>query len=416
MKNLLISSLSLLGTISALSAADPSVNFRLQVDTITSGYDPKTPYDAKYCWAQARAAAIPRENLPPSIIVTMQRLLLTGADVYGPINEMRSDDLGKTWQGPFENKETLGRIPQPDGIEIGTGDFVPKYHAKSGKVLGTGLTFHYLDNKGVHEDKNTVYSVYDPSSKQWSQWARLEVPEGDLHWKNSAGCAQRVDLPDGDILLPVSYKLNKDDKFWKVKVLLCGFNGEKLTCKKAGETVPGDEEAKLSEPSLTNFKGRYYLTMRSDKAGYVATSEDGMTFSKAQKWLWDDGTELGTYNTQSHWVTHDDALFLTYTRRGANNDHVFRHRAPLFIAEVDPKTMRVIRATERILLPDKGARYGNFGVCNVSANETWVVDTEWMQQPGPDKIIPVDNKWDAKGRVLAARILWDKPNTGWDRQ
>ncbi len=39
--------------------------------------------------------------------------------------------------------------------------------------------------------------------------------------------------------------------------------------------------------------------------------------------------------------------FLVYTRRGADNDHVFRHRAPLFIAQVDPKRLDVIRASER---------------------------------------------------------------------
>ena len=28
-------------------------------------------------------------------------------------------------------------------------------------------------------------------------------------------------------------------------------------------------------------------------------------------------------------------LWLVYTRRAGNNDHVFRHRAPLFVAEFD---------------------------------------------------------------------------------
>ena len=82
----------------------------------------------------------------------------------------------------------------------------------------------------------------------------------------------------------------------------------------------------------------------------------------------------------------------------------------LFMAEVDPATLRVKRATERILLPDKGARYGNFGVCDVNAQETWVVDTEWMQRPPEEPIIPVDNRWGAAGRVYAARIIWDRPN------
>ena len=48
-----------------------------KLDTITSGFD------GKYCWVQARAGAIPGD--PPVVVMTMQRLLLTGSDVfYGP--------------------------------------------------------------------------------------------------------------------------------------------------------------------------------------------------------------------------------------------------------------------------------------------------------------------------------------------
>ncbi len=55
-----------------ISAAEP---FRIQLDTISQGYD------GKYCWAQARAAAIPRAGQPPIVVVTASPLLLTGSDV-----------------------------------------------------------------------------------------------------------------------------------------------------------------------------------------------------------------------------------------------------------------------------------------------------------------------------------------------
>ena len=64
-------------------------------------------------------------------------------------------------------------------------------------------------------------------------------------------------------------------------------------------------------------------------------------------------------NTQQHWLSHRDGLCLIYTRRGANNDHVIRNGAPLFIAGVDPERLRVLRATERVLIP--GARGGSCG-------------------------------------------------------
>ena len=107
---------------------------------------------------------------------------------------------------------------------------------------------------------------------------------------------------------------------------------------------------------------------------------------------------------------HSDGLFLVYTRKGANNDHVFRHRAPLFIAQVDPERLVVRRSTERVLVPQRGARLGNFGVTVVSPEETWVTVTEWMQTWGPKYILPVDNKYGADNSIYVAKIRWNRPN------
>ena len=68
----------------------------------------------------------------------------------------------------------------------------------------------------------------------------------------------------------------------------------------------------------------------------MSVSDDGLQFAEPKPWTFDDGAELGSYNTQQHWLAHSDGLFLVYTRRGANNDHIVRHRAPLFMAQVDP--------------------------------------------------------------------------------
>ena len=389
--------------------------FRIQLDTVTKGYD------GKYCWAQARAGAIPRAGLPPSVVITMNPLLLTGSDVYFSIHEMRTDDLGKTWTLPREHKDTLGRRPAGlDGdkpVEAGIADFWPKWHAKSGKLLGTGATFRFTGDKApvANRKTETGYSVYDSEQRSWSAWTTLEVPDGELSYSSSAGCVQRLDLPNGEILLPVYFK-EQAEKFAHVKVLRCAFDGKKLTLLEQGNKLSLDSKRGLAEPSLTRYRGKFLLTIRHDNAGYVAVSDDGLHFGELRQWLWDDGTELGTYNTQAHWVTHSDGLFLVYTRRGANNDHVFRNRAPLFIAEVNPETLRVIRATERVLIPEKGARYGNFGVCEVSENETWIVETEWMQRPPAEPVIPVNNQWGAEARVYAARILWEKPNRDWDKR
>ncbi len=106
-----------------------------------------------------------------------------------------------------------------------------------------------------------------------------------------------------------------------------------------------------------------------------------------------------------------DRLYLVYARRGANNDHVFRHRAPLFMAKIDLERPRVIRASEQILVPEKGARLGNFGVTEISEDDTWVTAAEWMQAPGPNYHDPkpliarrADNRvWVTKVKWVSAR-------------
>ena len=100
-----------------------------------------------------------------------------------------------------------------------------------------------------------------------------------------------------------------------------------------------------------------------------------------------------------------DALYLVYTRRGANNDHVMRHRAPLFIAQVDPERLCVIRDTEQILVPERGARLGNFGVVQISESESWVTVAEWMQTNPPDPWdFTVCEKYGSDNSVFVAKI------------
>ena len=72
--------------------------------------------------------------------------------------------------------------------------------------------------------------------------------------------------------------------------------------------------------------------------------------------------------------------YLVYTRRGANNDHVFRHRAPLFAAKV--KEMKLQRDSEFVVVPERGARLGNFGVTQLSDTKAMIRAAEWMQPKG----------------------------------
>lgn len=381
--------------ISALHAAEP---YELKLETITQGYD------GKMCWVHPRAGAIPAS--PPQVVLTMQKLLLTGSDVFYALNHLSTPDLGKTWTQPVEHTATLGRREEPEGVIVAACDFTPKYHAKSGKLLGIGHTVRYSDNKVIHErPRETCFSVYDPQQATWSPWTEMPMPQGPKFFNAGAGSVQRVDLENGDILLPIYFKA-KGDKYYRVTVLRCSFDGSTLRYAEQGNDLALESGRGVYEPSLIRCAGKFYLTLRNDTAGYVCVSDDGLHFSEPKRWDWSDGSDLGNYNTQQHWVTHKNHLYLVYTRRGANNDHVFRHRAPVFMAEVDKATLTVKRETERILVPERGARLGNFGVCEVSENETWVTVAEWMQKNGPDIVIKPDNKYGADNSVYAARILW----------
>ena len=194
----------------------------------------------------------------------------------------------------------------------------------------------------------------------------------------NAGCTQRVDLSNGDILLPVRYWRDPKKHNYTSVVALCAFDGKTLTYKEHGSEHNIAQGRGLYEPSLTKFDGRYFLTMRANHSAFVTRGKDGIHFEPIREWKFDDGQVLGSYNTQQHWVTVGGGLFLVYTRRGANNDHIMRHRAPLFIGQVDPKTLRVMRATERILIPENHATLGNSGICRISDNESWVTCGEGL--------------------------------------
>jgi hypothetical protein len=55
------------------------------------------------------------------------------------------------------------------------------------------------------------------------------------------------------------------------------------------------------------------------------------------------------------------------------------------MGQVDPKTLRVIKATERVVLPAQEATLGNSGVCRISAHESWITCGEGLLRRGKRK-------------------------------
>ena len=361
-------------------------------------------FDGKQCYTHPRAGIIPGAGIDglPKVVMTMNTLDLEGSDVFKGMYGLHTDDLGKSWSEPQRLITLDPRFEVIDGIErpVAVSDFWPKYHQASGKLLGTGHTVVYTPEwKVAHpRPRHTSFAVFDPENHQWTAWKKLKMPGMEKFHDAGAGCTQRFDLEDGTILLPIYFR--PPGKSSIVTVIRCSFDGTALKYLEHGSEHAVDDDTRgLHEPSITRFKNQYFLTIRNDLRGYVTRSSDGLQFEPIREWRFDDGQPLGNYNTQQHWVTHHDALYLVYTRRGADNDHVFRHRAPLFMAQVDPERLVVIRETEQILVPERGARLGNFGVTDISQQETWVTVSEWMQPQGVEQ-------YGSDGSVYVARIFW----------
>ncbi len=341
----------------------------------------------------------------PAVVLTIQKHLGV-SDHYSGLYYLRTNDFGETWTGPTEIPELASR-PGENNETIAACDVTPGWLTHSEKLLAIGVKLRYgpkgeqLVNKPRSHE--CAYATYDPKVDKWTAWKMLVMPETDgKFFLVAPGCVQWLEQPDGTLLIPVYFQ-GPDGGDYTATILHCSFDGQELKYLTHGDelTTPGGRG--FYEPSLTRFQDKYYLTLRHDTAAFVTKSDDGLHFEPVQKWTFDDNQDLGSYSTQAHWLSHSDGLFLTYTRRGANNDHIMRNRAPVFVAQVDPDNLQVLRRTEQVLLPERGVMLGNFGAATISPRESWVTDAEYLisDKPHPKR---------ADGTVWLGRVMWSKPN------
>jgi hypothetical protein len=351
--------------------------------------------------------------------------------MFSGVYTMRTGDLGTTWQGPDKQPDLVPRTLDsngqltaqkidPDTVNwdhIGCPiEFNPCWHKATGKLLAIGMTQKYENHTKVHTAgrMRILYSVYDPDANRfpWALNQILQLPELEKYYYVRASSSQWIELTDGTILLPFSFfSFNKKgQRQGNIAVMRCEFDGCQLTYLEHGNEMTVNYGRGFCEPQLTLFQEKFYLTIRNDVQGYVTTSTDGLHYEMVRPWTVDvdcrwpaDYPVLQTYGIQQHWITHSDGLYLVYTRRGACNDHVYRHRAPLFMAKVDTENLRIIGATEQRVIPERGARIANFGVANITERETWITTAEWMQPPGCEK-------YGSNGSVFVARLKWNKKN------
>jgi lysophospholipase L1-like esterase len=380
---------------------DAPVEFQVRSRAVLQSLQPE------FCWFHPRAVAIPSRDprTPPAVLITLQKHL-AASDHYSGMYFLRSDDLGASWSGPAEIP-SLGWTAESPGITRAVCDVTPGWHPPTGKVLLIGVKVRYSDSGDqltetprAHE---CAYAWYDPDRREWSAWKMLAMPDtSGTFFLVAPGCTQWLVRDDGKLLIPV-YRRGPSGSDYSSTVLLCRFDGETLSFEKHGTVLAREGGRGYVEPSLAKFRGRYFLTLRNDEKAYVSTSGNGLNFDPPRPWTFDDGAELGSYNTQQHWLVHSGGLFLAYTRRGADNDRIFRHRAPIFLARIDPEKLVVIRSTEQVAIPERGVPLGNFGAADITPGESWITDAEYLLADKP-------HPRGGDGSLFVARIRWSAPN------
>ncbi len=347
-----------------------SHEINIKLNTLRSGFDYET------CFVIPQVTAAIDDSLR---VLTMSQLDLTGSDVFEGTFCSYSKDKGQTWSEP-EKPESFVRRKNDFG---GTScyEIFTKLHRKTGRIVGFGTRINYTSENKVDRKyyRSIGFTVLDAESLKWSDPCEIVVPD-EIRRDYAQMAIQHVELDNGDLLLPLAI-CKFADHVSVVYTARVRINENKAEIVEYGKPMDQVKQPRgLYEPSLIKFRERYFMALRNDITGYVTTSNDGLNYADPVPLCFDNGELLGNYNTQQRWVRNgDDELYLIYTRRDADNDHVFRHRGPVMIARMDTSSLRIIRETERILIPNRGARMGNFMATEISPRQSWFTVAEWMQ-------------------------------------
>jgi len=332
-------------------------------------------------------------------LMTWQMLQVSGSDVFKGMYMTKSTDGGRTWGEP---KRMTALTERRDGKRRVEYQGNPHYSRKNGRWFGLGMTITYEgDNhpfgagRPVTELKMDcpIQLFVDAEKGEYTGWRPLPFP---FEFSRCYAFGQWVEMENGDILAAFYYQLPdpKRAQFYRVVTVRYRFAGENLEIVQAGTPLVGTGYVRgFYEPSLARLNGTYYLTIRTDEQGLLATSGDGLVFSQPEPWRWDDGMRLANRNTQQHWLVCEKGLYLAYTREDAMNGHVFRNRAPIYMAWFDPLRNCLVKATERTLVPELGTRLGNYVCCEAGKDAAWLVTAEWMQPKGCDRYGSDNSLW-----------------------
>lgn len=346
-------------------------------------------FDGKFCKMSPNIATDWNGNA----ILTYGMLLLSGSDVFFGTYVTKSTDGGDTWCEPKKVESIKDEYVGDVRVSYAAGI---RYACKTNRWYAIGVSTAYRgDNRPLDSRYNgkpfrlPYYYNVNPESLEFGPRQLIELPvEYDVAMPFGA-----FEDDDGTVIISFYYReptaVLKPGAWTRPTKVVCAryqFGKDGLEFTEIGEPITCEELKRgIGEPSIVKAGGKYWMTIRSDERGMLAESTDGLSYGPLKTWCWEDGTPIGNRNTQQHWLVLSDGIYLTYTREGATNDHVFRNRAPVFIAKFDQERMCLIRSTEIPLVPEYGARLGNFSTISDGTGRAWLMTAEWMQPAGCEK-------------------------------
>ena len=349
-------------------------------------------FDGKLCKIQPSIAT----DGKGCAILGFQKLLLTGMDVFYGQYLSKSTDGGKTWSEPVV--QTALADTHENGLRVARYATV-RYAFGKKKWYAIGMAQLY-ENDSVPFQKyvdgraygTPIYVSLDVEKGMFTKYSTLPFP---FEYEMALPFGQALECENGDMLLPFYFRPIGAGKKSQCVIVRYAFDGDGMKIVAAGTPVKCDSLARgLGEPSLMRFCGKVYMTMRSNETGmWCESSDEGLSFSEPREWTWTDGTNIGNKNTQQHWLSAEGGAYLAYTREDRTNGHVFRNRAPIFMARFDPERGGIVRDSEFPLVPELGARLGNFCVAGDGSGGSWLVTAEWMQPAGCERYGADNSIW-----------------------
>lgn len=337
--------------------------FTLSTQLVREGSPPE------FHWIIPRATAISEKEL----LMTLAKRGAVGTDIHFGLGFTTSGDGGKTWEPVADLSYTTHLLRE--GITGMFGATVPVFHPQTGKVLLLGNCIGYT-NYNTPAVKLTgirypAYAVYDPMTRKWAEKYTVLDDQEDANTTSGIPWI----LPDGNLLWPCNGG----------QILKASFDGTKLAILARSPRIEGlgIQAKNTGEYHLTKAGDRFFLAMRCPDQNRIAVSEDGMKFTPAVPLRWDDGEVVPSSSTQMRWIRQADRLYLVYTRTNPEGKRVFRQRAPLWMAEMDTTKLRLMKATEVVVVPMSPGKddLGNFGTTFVSDKNSLVTTSEFGRTP-----------------------------------